>query len=247
VAGTPVGVPDPTGNVVFHRYASVDCTGSPVDETKALAGDGTAESSTSTVTADMSYKAHYNGDANYPAGDGACEPLTVGSPPKGHIMHTQVTCSDFVSNNPSNELDSAEYGVKSGSVNNVAPGVMFYYITIKAPSSNFTVNVTQSNNKGWKPIPVQDTRQIILYEANCSNSSKGTPSYNATTGTATLNVTGATAGATYVVGIKYSLSSLTGQPVASPPPVVVYSFATNFNGGSAIPSSQDSITISPKP
>ena len=25
----------------------------------------------------MSYKAHYNGDANYPAGDGACEPLAV--------------------------------------------------------------------------------------------------------------------------------------------------------------------------
>ena len=95
---------------------------------------------------------------------------------------------------------------------------MFYYITIKAPSASFTVNVTQSNDKGWKPIPVQGTKQIILYEANCAKSSKGTPSYNATTGTATLNVTGATAGASYVVGIKYSLSGLTGQAVASPPP-----------------------------
>jgi hypothetical protein len=60
-------------------------------------------------------------------------------------------------------------------------------------------------------------------------------------------VTGATAGATYVVGIKYSLSGLAGQPVSSPFPTVTYSFATNFNGGSNLPSSGDTIVISPKP
>ena len=76
-AGTPAGVPDPTGNVVFHRYTTADCTGSPTDQTVALAADGTAESSTFTVAGAMSYKAHYNGDANYPAGDGDCEPLAV--------------------------------------------------------------------------------------------------------------------------------------------------------------------------
>ncbi len=36
VAGTPAGVPDPTGTVVFHRYATIDCTGAAVDETKTL-------------------------------------------------------------------------------------------------------------------------------------------------------------------------------------------------------------------
>ena len=75
VAGTPAGVPDPTGTVVFHRYATIDCTGAAIDETKTLAADGTVESSNFTVTGNMSYKAHYNGDANYPAHDGACEPL----------------------------------------------------------------------------------------------------------------------------------------------------------------------------
>jgi hypothetical protein len=52
---------------------------------------------------------------------------------------------------------------------------------------------------------------------------------------------------TYVVGVKYSLSDLAGQPVTAPGPVVTYSFATNFNGGSDIASSQDTIKVSPKP
>ncbi len=80
VAGTPASVPNPSGTVVFHRYTTIDCTGSPTDETKTLAADGTAESSDFNATANMSYKAHYNGDANYGAHDGACEPLGVTLP-----------------------------------------------------------------------------------------------------------------------------------------------------------------------
>ena len=74
-AGTPAAVPAPTGNVTFHRYATIDCTGASVDETVALAADGTAETSTFTASANMSYKADYAGNANYPARSGACEPL----------------------------------------------------------------------------------------------------------------------------------------------------------------------------
>jgi len=183
-----------------------------------------------------------------PVSDTDTKSIPIQPPLKGHIMHTQVTCADFVSNNPSNELDRGDYSVKSGKVNNVSPGVMFYYISITAPSANFTVNVTQSNASGWKPIPVQDVRQVVLYEANCTSSSKGTPSV-ATDGTATLTVKNATQGATYIVGVKYSLSSLTGQSVSAPFPTVEYKFATNFNGnvGSPIASSQDSIKLFPKP
>lgn len=78
-AGTPASVPNPTGSVVFHRYATIDCTGTPVDQTVSLtAGNpSTAESDSFTPTANMSYRADYGGDANYPARQGACEPLTV--------------------------------------------------------------------------------------------------------------------------------------------------------------------------
>src|SRR4029078_9417008 len=60
-ASTPAAVPPPSGNVVFHRFASVDCSGGSTDETVALTpgSPSTAESSTFTVTGDMSYRAEY--------------------------------------------------------------------------------------------------------------------------------------------------------------------------------------------
>ena len=86
-AGTPASVPNPTGSVVFHRYATINCTGAAVNQTVALtAGNpSVAESDTFAVTADMSYQAEYLGDANYPARTGACEPLTVTPVPQPAI------------------------------------------------------------------------------------------------------------------------------------------------------------------
>ena len=79
-SGTPAAVPNPTGTVVFHRYATIDCTGTTVDQSVALTqGDpSTAVSADFAPTAgNMSYQADYLGDANYPARSGACEPLAV--------------------------------------------------------------------------------------------------------------------------------------------------------------------------
>jgi uncharacterized repeat protein (TIGR01451 family) len=79
IAGTPPSVPNPTGTVVFHRYTTADCTGTPTDQSVALTqGDpSTAASADFAPTANMSYRADYVGDANFPARTGACEPLTV--------------------------------------------------------------------------------------------------------------------------------------------------------------------------
>jgi uncharacterized repeat protein (TIGR01451 family) len=78
-ADTPASVPNPTGNVVFHRYSSIDCTGTSTDQTVALTpgSPSTALSADFAPTGNISYKAEYLGDANYPARTGACEPLTV--------------------------------------------------------------------------------------------------------------------------------------------------------------------------
>src|SRR5262249_45612909 len=75
--GVPAAAPAPTGSVTFHRFATLNCPGASVDETVPLAADGTAESSTFTFTADLSYRADYSGDAAYPAASGACEPLSL--------------------------------------------------------------------------------------------------------------------------------------------------------------------------
>jgi hypothetical protein len=78
-AGTPASVPNPTGTVVFHRFASNDCTGTPTNQTVTLTSGtpSTAVSDDFAPTADISYQAEYLGDANYPAHTGACEPLAV--------------------------------------------------------------------------------------------------------------------------------------------------------------------------
>ena len=77
-AGTPSSLAAPTGQVIFHRYTTIDCSGTSVDQTVTLAADGTAESAAFSATGSkMSYKADYQGDALYPARAGACEPLTV--------------------------------------------------------------------------------------------------------------------------------------------------------------------------
>ena len=68
-AGTPDAAPAPAGNVVFHRYATIDCTGTPTDQTVALTpgNPSTAVSDNFAPTANMSYRADYLGDASYPA------------------------------------------------------------------------------------------------------------------------------------------------------------------------------------
>jgi uncharacterized repeat protein (TIGR01451 family) len=78
-AATPASVPNPTGNVVFHRYATIDCTGTPTDQTVALTpgSPSTAITDDFAPAANMSYRAEYRGDANYPSRLADCEPLTV--------------------------------------------------------------------------------------------------------------------------------------------------------------------------
>jgi hypothetical protein len=79
-AGTPAAVPDPTGTVDFTLFDNGSCNGNVLatDPGKPLVA-GTASSATFTTPANgsFSYLAHYNGDANYPAHDGPCEPFTV--------------------------------------------------------------------------------------------------------------------------------------------------------------------------
>jgi hypothetical protein len=78
-AATPTSVPDPTGTVDFTLYSTGSCEGSilATDAGEQLV-NGTATSTTFSVPSgggSFSYLAHYNGDANYPAANGPCEPF----------------------------------------------------------------------------------------------------------------------------------------------------------------------------
>jgi hypothetical protein len=60
----------------------------------------------------------------------------------------------------------------------------------------------------------------------------------------TIPVTGATPGATYIVGIKYSPNDITGQKVSGPPyPTATYSWIT-ARDNTTIPQSTDGVTVS---
>ncbi len=71
--------PTVAGTVDFLRYDKIDCSGkSHNDGSNISLSSGAAESTNFTTgTKNMSYKVHYDGDANYNPADGPCEPLTV--------------------------------------------------------------------------------------------------------------------------------------------------------------------------
>jgi hypothetical protein len=144
---------------------------------------------------------------------------------RGLILPTQTTCSAFAFGNPTPE-PGLFAGVKAGKINNVAPGVVFYYTEVIAPAASFTIGITQTNNK--LPFPallIQQGNQVSLYNPDCSTRAA---SITVSGGTATISVTGATVGAKYIVGVKYDTSAPVGEQANKLP--VTYQFGTTVNG-----------------
>jgi hypothetical protein len=80
-SGTPSDAPNPSGTVTFTLYDNGTCNGSVLatDANKPLDANGKATTvgfAIPAVVGTYSYLAHYNGDANYPAHDGPCEPFS---------------------------------------------------------------------------------------------------------------------------------------------------------------------------
>ena len=191
--------------------ASYECVIGPI------AATGGQHTNTGTVTGVYGGKTYSDkDDANY-----------NGFYPYGKIAPTQTTCQDFV-NGTAADLNELFYGVKGNKILNVAPGVLFYYTKFTAQSTNFTVQIEQSN--GGRPFPllgVQQNNQVSLYNADCSNSSLG--SVVVSGGQVTVNMQGATVGREYVIGIKYDPSTVVGQRVPNPT-TVHYDFKTKIGG-----------------
>jgi uncharacterized repeat protein (TIGR01451 family) len=246
-----------TGNVTLHSVTVSDspaldgfsCT--PTIPVASLAPGGTVVcTGTHTIT-----QADLNAGSFADTGSASSTEATApdandtvfGAPSQtAQITPTATTCQQFAAGT-SADLNSLTYGVKSNAINSVSPGVFFYYSKVTAPASSFTITVPESNLKSWKIIGIQQG-QALLYDANC-NKFDGTGT-QAANGTVTYNVTGATTGAIYVVGIKYDPGTLVGQSVTksgTPPkyPTNTYSYSTSVNG-SDISSSHDSIDVIPR-
>ncbi len=165
--------------------------------------------------------------------------------PTARIAPTDVSCAMFASG-AGGVLTTESYMVKNKVINSVAPGVFFYYSQLAAPAASFSVEVSQAIAGGFKPIPVQDVKQVVLYDQACVKSpARGTVTYDMATGLVSFQVTGATVGQVLYLGIKYAPTGLKGQAVPVPSPTVNYTFATALNGAPVF-TSWASLAVVPK-
>ncbi|WP_121356841.1 hypothetical protein [Flavisolibacter nicotianae] len=128
--------------------------------------------------------------------------VTIPENPCYHIFCTNTTCQNFI--NSTQILPQICFNTSNGTI---TPGVFFYWTSLKAPGSSFVITVTQTNNCGAVPFALGNGNQFDLPNATCTNAGTVTYSQNATTGAVTVSVSGATAGQTYILGLKYSAKS----------------------------------------
>ena len=149
----------------------------------------------------------------------------------GHVSQltpTGTTCTQFV-NGTAETQSSLQYRVNGNKIKNVNPGVFFYWamVTVPAGSNTFTITQTVTTGNGTGFFDIQSGSNV--FNNNCV-SQHPTITQNTTTGAVTAQFNAPTAGV-YIISIKYSSQSLSGDAAPSPP-TVHYDFATTGVPGS---------------
>jgi PKD repeat protein len=104
------------------------------------------------------------------------------------------------------------YSVSNGKVSGITPATFYYYTTITAPSSTFTMDVVQSVSSSlFKLFPVKTGTAKLLNNTCGTFISGNSPS----SGQPQFKVTGAVAGRTYIISIVYETKSSIGAKSTS--------------------------------
>ena len=156
----------------------------------------------------------------------------------GQITPTATSCGSF-SSGSSADLTSVCYGVKGNKINNTAPGVLFYYTRVTAPSASFTVDIVQTKNNTSFPFMAVQQGQVVLYGSGCTKLGLG---METSTGQASVTINNATVGQVYVIGVKYSSGSVVGTNLGTSRPTVHYDFRTEI-GGTVVDSDPDGLSL----
>jgi len=179
-----------------------------------------------------------------------CQHADNGSCGGAQIAPTATTCSDFAGSTAA-DLNFIDYGVKTTGpntkINNVSPGVLFYYTHLTGVSSGDLIEVKQTETlvSGTPVTPLFGVQhgQVVLYNADCSKSAATTnPSLDGG-GVVSFNMT---ASGDFILGIKYDPGTVVGTTVGSPKPVVRYDFVTDVNG-TQVETDPNGLTLRPKP
>jgi Prealbumin-like fold domain len=141
------------------------------------------------------------------------------------ITPTATTCQLFAAGT-SATLDTLQYSLKgpgAGTINQVSPGVFFYWVKVTGGGS---YTITQTVSQTGYVIPFASGS--FVYDSSCTKLSSATVTQNTTSGTVTATFTGT---GTFYIGIKYDPTALKGK-AAPNPSTVTYTFATTGVAGS---------------
>ena len=145
-----------------------------------------------------------------------------------HIFPTQTTCCNYVTGTATGLLNACTK-LSGRTINNAIPGVFFYYASVVAPSSSFTINVKQTNDGDLnKLFTIQNSVQVRLTTGSCGSVSFAGSMLNGNT-EAKYVVTGATPGATYIVSVKYDTKSIIGAVYTGQDNQSTYTFGSYVN------------------
>jgi len=134
-------------------------------------------------------------------------------------------------NGTAQTLSSLTYKVKNGQIQQVSPGVFFYWVAVTVPAAgNQSFTITQTITTGNFTGLFDLANGSSVFTSNC-NTVHPNITQNTTTGAVTAQFNAPTAG-TYIIGIKYSANSVVGDPAPSPGTTVHYDFATTGVPGS---------------
>ena len=128
------------------------------------------------------------------------------------ITPTGTTCSDF-RGGTAQTLSSANYSVKNGVINNVNPGVFFYWVKVTVPAGNNTFTITQTITTGnFNTFFAMANGGSNVFDSNCNSLG---PTITQNGNTTTVTFTAPTAG-TYFISVKYAANSVVGSLAPSP-------------------------------
>jgi len=116
---------------------------------------------------------------------------------------------------------------------NVNPGVFFYWVRVAVPVGNNSFTITQTITTGNFTGKFDIASGSNVFNSNCV-SLHPTITQNTATGAVTVTFNAPTAG-TYIIGIKYAPKSVVGDLAPSPGTTVHYDFATTGVPGSTSP------------
>jgi uncharacterized repeat protein (TIGR01451 family) len=244
IAGTPTGSPDAcsiSGDAPATE--TLTCT------KNSLAAGSSISVHLTTPTSTLSCAVYSNtataSATNADPPDDVTATITVNGCTEGRIAPTATTCSDFTGGT-AGDLLTIEANLQGNLINNVSPGVFFYYSSVLFPSAGtYTVAVVESNTEGRPNFGVQQD-QANLFSSNCTSANNlavVTTSSGAAGLTVSYEIT-VPAGGLYIIGIKYETSAVVGGSGTGLP--TTYTLVTKLEG-TTITDNTDTIDLIKKP